>query len=81
MLAPDDYKPAVSNAVTAADFATKQKWTREALKLFTDKYALVIPFYHPNRVVIERLYVHGTGLFAVATDSQWTPEEAWLEKK
>jgi len=81
MLAPDDYKQAVSNAVTAADFATKQRWTQEALKLFTDKYALVIPFYHPNRVVIERLYVHGTGLFTVATDSQWTPEDAWLEKK
>jgi ABC-type transport system substrate-binding protein len=81
MLAPEDYRQAVSNAVTAADFATKQKWTQEALKLLTDKYALAIPFYHPNRVVIERPFVHGSGSFMVATDSQWTPEDAWLDKK
>jgi peptide/nickel transport system substrate-binding protein len=81
MLAPEDYKQAVTNAVTAADFATKQKWTHEALRLLTDKHALVIPFYHPNRVVIEQPYVHATGLFTVATDSQWTPEDAWLDKK
>ena len=81
MLAPDDYKQAVTNAVTAADFATKQKWTQEALRLLIDKYALAIPIYHPNRVVVERPYVHGTGLYSVATDSQWTPEDAWLEKK
>ena len=81
MLAPDDYKQAVTNAVTAADFATKQKWTQEAVRLFIDKYALAIPFYHPNRVVVEQPYVHGTGLYSVATDSQWTPEDAWMDKK
>lgn len=81
MLAPDDYKKAILNAVTATDFSTKQRWTQEALKLLTDKYALAIPFYHPNRVVIEQPYVRGTGLFTVATDSQWTPEDAWLDKK
>jgi len=81
MLAPEDYKQAVIKAVTASDFSTKQKWTQEALKLLIDKYALIIPFYHPNRVVVEKSYVHNTGLFTVATDSQWTPEDSWLEKK
>jgi hypothetical protein len=31
--------------------------------------------------VIERPFVRGSGSFMVATDSQWTPEDAWLDKK
>jgi len=81
MLIPDDYKQAVLNAVTAVDFADKKKWTQEALRLVQDKYALAVPFFHPNRTVIENKHVYDTGLFTVATDSQWTPEDAWMEKK
>ena len=52
ILAPDDYKQAVQNALSAPDFETKQKYTREALKLFTDKYAIGTYFYFNRNIIV-----------------------------
>lgn len=80
MLVPDDYLKAIQNSVTAADFETKQRWIREAMKLMIDKYALQIILVARSDAVVSKPYLHNHGFFVVPNTAFWTPEEAWLEK-
>jgi peptide/nickel transport system substrate-binding protein len=81
MIAPDDYKEAIRNAVAAPDLETKNKWTQRALKLMTDKYCLSIYCYFQDSSVVHHKYVHHPGFYEVPSLSLWTPEDAWMEKK
>jgi peptide/nickel transport system substrate-binding protein len=81
MLVPDDYREAIHKAITAPDFKSKQKWTREVMKLLTDKYCLQIMLYAVNEVVATKRTVHNHAFNETPNTAQWTPEEAWLEKK
>jgi ABC-type transport system substrate-binding protein len=81
MLAPDDYKQAIKNAVTAPDSESKDKWTQTALKLMTDKYCLSIYCYFRDTSVVYQKYVHHPGNYTVPSLSLWTPEDTWMEKK
>jgi peptide/nickel transport system substrate-binding protein len=80
MIAPDDYKQAIDKAVTAPDFDTKQKWTREAGKLMTDKYALMLMCYFFLGLSAEQTNVHDTGIGKVPS-LNWTPADTWISKK
>ncbi len=80
MLVPDDYKQVLQNAITAPDFATKQKYTQDAMKMLVDKYALVIPVSPSAIAEARQPYVHDVGLGLVPSNGQWTPEDAWTEK-
>jgi len=80
MCAPDDYKQAIRNAITAPDFETKKKYTQEALKLMTDKYALTLYWYWRGTAAVSCKYVRDARLWRFDTIGQWTPEEAWLDK-
>jgi len=79
MLFPDDYEAALTNAVNAPDFATKQKWTWEVQKLLVDKYALVQYFFTQPRTTVINKKFQDTG-FGVTFDVQWTPADAWMSK-
>jgi peptide/nickel transport system substrate-binding protein len=78
MLIPDDYRDAVKNAVTAPDFVTKQKYTREASKLMIDKYCLINPLDFAFNIYANGKAVRNSGLGETVT--WWTPEEVWLDK-
>jgi peptide/nickel transport system substrate-binding protein len=80
MLVPEDYSRAVQNAVGAPDFKTKQKWTREAMKLLTDKYALMLMVYYQWSFAVGQSYVRDHGILQSANTVQWTPETVWLAK-
>jgi peptide/nickel transport system substrate-binding protein len=80
MATPKDYLDAVQKAITAPDFKTKQKWTREALKLMADKYCLQIILLCRLESAASQKYLHNHGFNATPNTAWWTPEEAWLEK-
>jgi peptide/nickel transport system substrate-binding protein len=81
MLVPDDYAQAIQKAITATDFKTKQKWTREALKLMVDKYRLQIILLARRDFAVSRPGLHNHGIAETPTNGQWTPEDAWVEGK
>jgi peptide/nickel transport system substrate-binding protein len=80
MLIPEDYAKAIHNAVNAPDFKAKQKWTREAMKLMIDKYALQITVSGRYPFAVSRAVVHNHGIMATPNAGGWTPEDAWLDK-
>ena len=65
----------------SADFATKQKWTQEALKLAEDKYALEIPIVTSMNYAVAKQNVHDHGYLSTPNSMLWTPEAAWLAKR
>ncbi|MBI5439890.1 MAG: ABC transporter substrate-binding protein [Deltaproteobacteria bacterium] len=77
MACPDDYNAALGQALAAKDFETKKKWTWEAQKLLVDKYALFNFAYNVPRMNAFHQEVRDTG-FGATTDTQWTPEDAWI---
>ena len=80
MLVPDDYLQALRNAITASDFATKQKATQEVMKLMIDKYCLINPMWCALNIGITQAYVKDSGLVSTPNMGFWTPENAWLNK-
>jgi peptide/nickel transport system substrate-binding protein len=80
MAVPADYGKAIQNAITAPDFKTKQKWTQEALKLMTDKYALQITLLCRSDFATSTKKVHNHNFETTPNNGFWTPEEAWMEK-
>ena len=79
MLFPEDYQEALTKALAAGDFKTKQKWIWEAQKLLVDKYALVSFFFTQPRLYVIAPKLHNTGI-GTTVDAQWTPEAAWMEQ-
>lgn len=75
----DDYEALLEKALAAPDFETKKKLTWEAQKLLIDKYALLNFLYTMPRMNAFYNNVHDTGI-GVTTDTQWTPENAWIAK-
>ncbi len=76
---PDDYKKAIRNAITARDFKEKQKWTQEALRLMTDKYALLLVPCTYSDFGASHPYMRNHGWFATPNTCWWTPEDVWLD--
>jgi peptide/nickel transport system substrate-binding protein len=76
---PPDYGKAIQNAVLASDFKTKQKWTKEVLKLMIDKHCLYYPLYSMSEFNAARKGVHGHGFDSTPNTAVWTPEDVWLE--
>ena len=79
MTVPADYKAAVLSAVTAPDFATKQKFVWQAGQLFTDKYCLGFCLPSSPTASVDQLWTHGTGMYKFASDGIWTPQDAWKD--
>jgi peptide/nickel transport system substrate-binding protein len=80
MATPPDYLKAIENGIKATDFASKQKWTQEALKLQTDKYCLVLNLFIAREFGAQQPYVHNHGLLGNPNTGLWTPEDAWVSK-
>ncbi len=80
MLVPEDYSKAIKAAVVASTFADKQKFTRQAIKLMTEKYCLKLIRHYLGAINVSQPYVHNHGLHETANSGFWTPEEVWLEK-
>jgi peptide/nickel transport system substrate-binding protein len=81
MYVPDDYRQAIMNSLSAADFETTQKYVHEVMKLMVDKYCLqnmTIKQYESSAC---QKYIHNHGINDTANSGAWTPEDAWLEKK
>jgi peptide/nickel transport system substrate-binding protein len=80
MTVPEDYAKAIQNAVEAQDFKTKQKWTRETMKLMIDKYALQTTLLCRFNFSVSTKKVHSHDANTTPNDGFWTPEETWIEK-
>jgi hypothetical protein len=80
MLIPADYSKTIQNAVKAKNFADKEKYTRQAIKLMTDKYCLKLVRYYLGAINITQPCVHNYGFHETSNSGMWTPEEVWLEK-
>jgi peptide/nickel transport system substrate-binding protein len=75
----DDYEALLVKASTAPNFEAKKKFTLEAQKLLTDKYALINFFYTFPRMNSFYKNVRDAGI-GDTIDTQWAPEDAWLSK-
>jgi hypothetical protein len=80
MAVPPDYLKAIRDGIEAKDFASKQKFTQEALKLQTDKYYLLLNLFVANEFGAQQPYVHNHGYLGNPNTGLWTPEEAWMDK-
>ena len=78
IICADDYEAILVKAQAAPDFETKKKLTWEAQKLLIDKYAILNFFYTQPRMNCFYKNVHDTGI-GVTIDTQWAPEDAWIE--
>jgi len=79
MMKPDDYVKAISNAIAAPDYKTKQKWVQEVMKLITEKYCLMITLFGPTELAVGHTFVHDHGFLAYPDTKAWTPEKAWKD--
>ena len=80
MLVPEDYLKAIQNAITAPNFETKQKWSREVMKLMIDKYCLQIVLFCRLDLAVSQTYLHNHGFLETPNTAWWTPEDAWVER-
>jgi peptide/nickel transport system substrate-binding protein len=80
MAAPTDYLKAIKSGIEAKDFLSKQKWTRESLKLQTDKYCLLLNLFVVREFGAQQPYVHNHGFLGNPNTGLWTPEDAWVSK-
>jgi ABC-type transport system substrate-binding protein len=78
MAVPEDYAKAVKDALAAPDFDTKQKLTKQALKIFVDKYCNIIFINFQFRYYANAKYVNNSGFGT--TVIYWNPEEVWLSR-
>ena len=79
MLLPDDYLKAVKNAVTVPS-NKKVEATKEAMRLLTEKYVLLIVFSTMPDAAVNRTSIHDHGLYGNPNPGWWTPEDAWLDR-
>jgi peptide/nickel transport system substrate-binding protein len=80
MLQPEDYVAAVDSAITAADFASKQQYCQEAMKLMFDKYCLVLTISSTADFCGTQARVHNIGLCQTSADTSFWPfQDIWLE--
>jgi peptide/nickel transport system substrate-binding protein len=80
MLIPADYAAAIKNAISAPDFKTKQKWTKDAMKLMADKYCLQLMIFKRYNAAVSQKYVHSHGFYETPNEASWTPEDVWMDK-
>jgi peptide/nickel transport system substrate-binding protein len=81
MIRPEDHLQAIKNAVSAPDFATKQKYVWEEEKLMIDKYCLQIMVYQQNFFAACSPDVRDEGWNDTPYRGRWNPADCWLEKK
>lgn len=80
MIVPADYKQAIQDAISAPDFATKQKLTQGLMKTFTDTYCLQLITDTRFDNAFEQKWVHDSGILKSVNTQMWTPEIAWISK-
>ncbi len=80
MPVPEDYAQAITNAIAAPDFETKQKYAQQTMKLMVDKYCLMAMLYCPATAWASRPFVQNHGFVGNPIQGFWTPEDAWIDK-
>jgi ABC-type transport system substrate-binding protein len=80
MLTPDDYLKAIKEATAASDFATKQKLTKDLMKMYVDQYCLMMTLDTRFDNAFEQANVRDSGILRSANTQMWTPEDAWIQK-
>ena len=76
---PDEYQDLLDEVIFAPDYKTMQQRTPALMEMMTDKHALVPYMYATNGIAARYDYVHDDGLYETLF-SQWTPQDAWVEK-
>jgi peptide/nickel transport system substrate-binding protein len=80
MATPQDYLDAMKKAVSAPDQATKAQAIKDAMKLFIDKYCLLMTLDTRYDNAFEQKYVMNSGILRSVNTQMWTPENAWINK-
>jgi peptide/nickel transport system substrate-binding protein len=80
MAVPADYAKAIQDAISAPDFATKQKLAQELMKTFTDTYCLHLLQDTRFDNAFEQKYVINSGILKGVNTQMWTPEAVWINK-
>jgi ABC-type transport system substrate-binding protein len=80
MLTPDDYLQKIKDAIMAPDFKTKQKLVQDIMKMYVDKYCLMLTLDTRYDNGFEQKYVRDSGILRSANTQMWTPEDCWLDK-
>lgn len=80
MLMPEDYETALFGARAAKTLDEKKTLLKEAARLFSHDYALVVACGYQPAYCYVQSGVHDTGVCSTTAES-WTPECAWKEAK
>jgi peptide/nickel transport system substrate-binding protein len=76
---PDQIETLLKDARTAPDQASKKAVIWNLQKVIFGDYAIFTPLLVPSGVAAKQSYVKGDGLMQIEY-TQWTPEDAWLNK-
>jgi hypothetical protein len=76
---PDDLEKLLTEAKQAPDAETKRAKVWELQTMAFEKYAMFTPLVVPDGLAAKQPYVRNDGLMVVE-QTQWTPEDAWLDK-
>lgn len=75
----DETDKLIDQALSAADFETKQKITLQLQQLVFDKYAIFMPLFVMPSIAAKYLKVRDDKIYEDEVTT-WTPESAWLQK-
>ncbi len=76
---PDDLEKLLTEAKQAPDQETKRAKIWEVQTMAFEKYAMFTPLVVPDGLAAKQPYIRDDGMMVVE-QTQWTPEDAWLDK-
>jgi len=76
---PEKIEKLLVEAKQAPDQLSKRAKIWELQQVTFEEYSIFSPMIVPSGLAAKKLYVHSDGLMTVE-QTQWTPEDAWLEK-
>lgn len=77
-LHPKELDDLIAQARMSPDFQGKQKAVQEAMKVVTDQYAVLVPFWIYPTIVVTSKSVHDDGLYKIAPYRS-TLQDTWME--
>ncbi len=76
---PDEIENLLTEAKQAPDQETKRAKVRELQHIVFEKYCIFSPMYVLSGLAAKQSYIKNDGMMTVEL-TQWTPEDAWLDK-
>ncbi len=79
MMHPEKIEKLLVEAKQTPDIESKRAKIWELQQVVFEEYCILSPMIVPSGLAVKAPYVRGDGLMIIE-QTQWTPEDAWLDK-